>query len=175
MACVLEAAVWSPNHHLAQPRRFFALTGDAHHLLGKVLASGPTLPPAKREAARQKPLCARVVIAVALEPAPERSLLTNAAPGPQRSSTYAGLCTRTVAARFGATGRAFEVTLVQRFFDLSARALLLGSVSLGYPAALPAPPPRRPARCTVWIEDGQVGQELRRVLPDGERALKDYP
>ncbi len=173
---VLEAAVWAPNHHLTQPWRFFVLTGDARHALGEVLASDPTLSPAKREAARQKPLRAPVVIAVAVEPAPERSLLDELCAG---AAAIQNMLLAAHALGLGAiwrTGRAVEDPAVKRFFGLSARALLLGFVYLGYPAAIPAPPPRRPAaECTVWLEDSGVGQEVRRVLPEGERASKDHP
>ncbi|MCS7051977.1 MAG: nitroreductase family protein, partial [Thermomicrobium sp.] len=72
---VLEAANWAPNHHLTQPWRFFVLRGEARRALGDVLARDPSLSPAKREAIRQKPLRAPVVIAVAVEPDPHRPLL----------------------------------------------------------------------------------------------------
>src|SRR5687767_14020476 len=73
---VLEAATWAPNHRLTEPWRFFVLTGDARRRLGEVmgrahvasLGDSPKDPDVEFEKVAVKPLRAPVMIAVAVEP-----------------------------------------------------------------------------------------------------------
>lgn len=161
---VLEAAVWAPNHHLTQPWRFFVLHGEARAALGEVLASDPTLSPSKREAVRQKPFRAPVIVVVAVEPDPQRPLMDEVAAG---AAAVQNLLLAAHALGLGAvwrTGRAVENPAVKRFLGLSDRAVLLGFVYLGFPAAVPEPPPRRPARAvTVWFDAETARAALARV------------
>ncbi|MDW8059410.1 MAG: nitroreductase [Thermomicrobium sp.] len=162
---LLEAAVWAPNHHLTQPWRFFVLTGEARVALGEVLARDPGLSPSKREAIRQKPLRAPVVIAVAIEPHPDRPLLDEIAAG---AAAIQNMLLAAHALGLGAiwrTGRAIEDPAVKTFFGLSDRAFLLGFVYVGFPAAVPEPPPRRPvSECTVWFDVERARAALELVL-----------
>jgi len=162
---LLEAAIWAPNHHLTQPWRFFVLTGEARVALGEVLARDPALTPAKREAIRQKPLRAPVLIAVAVEPDPARPLLDELAAG---AAAIQNMLLAAHALGLGAiwrTGRAIEDPAVKEFLGLSDRAVLLGFVYIGYPAALPEPPARRPAStCTEWIVAERAAAARDRLL-----------
>lgn len=167
---VLEAAVWAPNHHLTQPWRFFVLTGAARLALGDVLARDPALSPDKREVIRQKPLRAPVVVAVAVEPDPNRPLLDEIAAG---AAAIQNMLLAAHALGLGAiwrTGRAIDDPAVKAFFGLSDRAVLLGFVYLGFPAAVPEPPARRPASdCTVWFDTALAQDALARVLRGSHR------
>jgi nitroreductase len=167
---VLEAAVWAPNHHLTQPWRFFVLTGAARLALGDVLARDPALSPDTREVIGQKPLRAPVVVAVAVEPHPDRPLLDEIAAG---AAAIQNMLLAAHALGLGAiwrTGRAIEDPAVKAFFGLSDRAVLLGFVYLGFPATIPAPPARRSAGdWTVWFDDVTAAAGRARVLAaDGE-------
>ena len=73
---LLEAATHAPNHHKAEPWRFFVLTGKARNELGEIMAS--SLATRLQEAAgektqamlnkeRNKPLRSPIVIVVAAE------------------------------------------------------------------------------------------------------------
>lgn len=168
---VLEAAVWAPNHHLTQPWRFFVLTGSARDALGEVLARDPALSADKREAIRQKPLRAPVVIAVAVEPDPRRPLLDEIAAG---VAAIQNMLLAAHALGLGAiwrTGRAIEDPAVKAFFGLSDRAVLLGFIYLGFPATVPEPPARRPAsECTIWFDAATTAAARARALDGSSPA-----
>lgn len=171
---LLEAATWAPNHHLTQPWRFVVLTGTAREALGEVLARDASLSPAKREVIRQKPLRAPVLVAVAIEPDPQRPPLDEIAAG---AAAVQNLLLAAHALGLGAiwrSGRAIDDPAVKAFLGLSERAILLGFVYLGYPALVPSPPPRRPvAELTVWFDEAETARARQRALAwmDGsERA-----
>lgn len=74
---LLEAASWAPNHYQTEPWRFFVLTGEGRHPLGRILAEiikedmdDPTSEEnqKKLQKAMEKPFRAPVVIAVAVTP-----------------------------------------------------------------------------------------------------------
>jgi nitroreductase len=161
---VIEAATYAPTHHLTEPWRFFVLAGRAREEFGTVLAEALRARLDDPESAvsrellakeRARPLRAPVNIVVAVEPqrGPKIVEIEEVEAGAAAvqnlllAAHALGLATKWT------TGRAAYDPLVKAFFGLGPEAHIVGIVYVGYPAAAPAPVPRRPAaEKTVWLD-----------------------
>lgn len=158
---ILEAGTWAPNHHLTQPWRFFVLMGEARSRLGAALADAATQDIEDGDVKQKvwtaqaaKPLRAPVLIAIAVEPAPEEQAIeieeiAAAAAAGQNMLLAAhalGL------AAMWRSGRPAYSDQVREFFELSTRATVLGFIYLGYPTMDPPARERLPvASVTRWM------------------------
>lgn len=160
---LLDAAVLAPNHHLNQPWRFVVLTGHALDLYGDLLAErltvnleNPSSPQsiALLEAERRKPLRAPVLIVVASV----RTSHPKALRLEDVAATAAAVQNILLAApslglgAYWRTGKSAEDLTVKSFFGLAEADDIVAFVYVGYPAAVRAPIPRKPAKeRTAWL------------------------
>lgn len=159
---VLEAAIWAPNHHLTQPWRFFALSGEGRAILGRASAAAaargiddPEKAEAIRASAEKKVLRAPWIVVVASEPVhdgrtpdlEEHFAVAAAAQNMLLQAEALGL-----AAIWRSGGPAFAPE-VRAAFGLTEHAQIVGFVYIGYPAMERPTRERRPvAEVTTWLD-----------------------
>ncbi|MGC4190290.1 MAG: nitroreductase [Thermomicrobiales bacterium] len=140
---LLEAAIWAPNHHLTQPWRFFALSGEGRSVLGRAsgeaavrTADDPLKAEAARTAAENKVLRAPWIIVVASEP------IHNGRTPDMEEHLAVGAATQNMllqaealglAAIWRTGGPAFAPE-VRQAFGLTEHAQIVGFIYVGYPA-----------------------------------------
>jgi nitroreductase len=146
--CIIEAAVWAPNHHLTEPWRFHILAGEAREAMGDAIADaladdldlGDPINVGEVKAARMKLRRAPVVIVVSQEGNPD--------PVVDREN-YAACCCATqnlllaahaegLAAKWR-TGAMARYPAAREYLGLGDRDHIVAYVYLGYPA--PSAPP----------------------------------
>jgi nitroreductase len=158
---ILEAGTWAPNHHLTEPWRFFVLEGEARARLGHALADAATEgieDPAVKERAwtaqAAKPLRAPVIIAIAVEPAPEEKIveIEEIASGAAAGQNMLLAAHALGLAAIWRSGRPTYSRQVREFLNLSERATVLGFIYLGYPSMDAPTRERRPVpEVTTWL------------------------
>ncbi|MDM5317345.1 nitroreductase [Fictibacillus sp. b24] len=141
---MLKAATYAPNHYRTEPWRFFVLTGDSRKKLGEVLegitrADNAGLEPdeleRKAEKARNNPLRAPVIIAVAVKPSDKKNVIEIE----EYAAVHSGIQNLLLTAHelgLGAiwrTGALTYRTKVKEFFGLSANGAIAGFIYVGYP------------------------------------------
>jgi nitroreductase len=158
---ILEAGTWAPNHHLTQPWRFFVLMGEARNRLGAALADAATEHIADEDARQRtwaaqagKPLRAPVLIAIAVEPAPQDNVI-EVEEIAAAAAAGQNMLLAAQALGLGAMWRSGQPAYsrqVHEFFNLSERGKLLGFIYLGYPAMEKPTRERLPiASVTQWL------------------------
>lgn len=162
---ILEAGTWAPNHRMTEPWRFFVLRGEGRDLLGNALAEvaveqagGPGSPEAEAaaESARQKPMRAPVVIAVAVTPKDHPKVIELEEYG----AVFAAIQNMLLEAHalgFGAIWRTGEPTYhakMNEHFGLGPNDKVLGFIYLGVPVEGQAPQGKRTPYqdLTVWVD-----------------------
>lgn len=142
---ILEAATHAPNHHNAQPWRFFVLAGKARTELGEIMAKSMetrlgNFDDEKSQAMlareRSQPLQAPIVIVAAAEYPNREDILeienieavAAAVQNMLLAAEELGL------AAMWYTGEAAYDPFVKQWFGLSARDHIVAFVYLGYPA-----------------------------------------
>ncbi len=164
---LLEAAVWAPNHHLTEPWRFFVLSGDGRHVLGRAAGEAAAAgidDPEKAEKARAgaalKPLRAPYVIAVISSPSEDGET-----PAIEEHAAVAAAAQNILLAAEGLglaaiwrSGASAFATQVRDLFGVAERGQILGFIYLGYRAM------ERPERVrtsaaafTQWWESDPAG------------------
>lgn len=159
---LLEAAIWAPNHHLTQPWRFFALSGDGRSVLGR--ASGdaaargvedPVKAEVARTAAEKKVLRAPWIIVVASEPIHDGrtpDLEEHLAVGAAAQNMLLQAEALGLAAIWRSGGPAFAPE-VREAFGLSEHAQIVGFIYVGYPAMERPTRERNPVeQVTTWFD-----------------------
>ena len=163
---LLEAATHAPNHHNAEPWRFFVLAGKARNELGEIMAA--SLATRLREAGklsdeqaepvlakeRYKPLRSPIVIVVAAEhPTQPRVVAIE-----NVTATAAAVQNMLLAAEelglaaMWRTGDAASDPGVKQWLGLASEDTILAFVYLGYPAIPKLERTPQPvAEKTVWL------------------------
>ena len=156
---ILEAATHAPNHHKAEPWKFFVLAGKARKELGEITANSlaerqTNVPQPVLDKERNKPLRAPIVIAVAAEyPTQPRVLaienIEAAAAAVQNMLLTAEELGLTAVWR---TGEAAYDPNVKRWLGLSTEDCIVAFLYLGYPAiqAMERQPQAADSK-TVWL------------------------
>lgn len=160
---LLEAATHAPNHHKAEPWRFFVLGGTARNELGEIMAQtlvkrqqdNPQLrSQASIDKERHKPLRSPVIIVVASE-APTQP---NVVAIENVEATAAAVQNMLLAAdelglaAVWRTGDAAYDPEVKRWFGLTPDDQIVAFLYLGYPAIQPTERQPQPATSkTTWL------------------------
>ena len=164
---LLEAAIWAPNHHLTEPWRFFVMSGDGRHVLGRAAGAAAAAgidDPEKAERARAsaalKPLRAPYVIAVISSPSEdggtpeieEHAAVAAAAQNILLAAEALGL------AAIWRSGASAFAPQVRDLFGVTGRGQILGFIYVGYPAMERPERERTPAaQHTQWWESDPIG------------------
>lgn len=163
---LLEAAIWAPNHHLTEPWRFFVLSGEGRHVLGRAAGEGAAAgidDPEKAENARAraalKPLRAPYVIAVISSPSED-----GGTPEIEEHAAVAAAAQNILLAAEGfglaaiwRSGAPAFAPQVRELFGVTERGQILGFIYVGYPAMDRPERERTPASVhTQWWESNPV-------------------
>jgi len=155
---LLETAVWAPNHHLTQPWRFILVQGEgrrrialARRLFAEAEAAGAGVEPEKRrqkgEAAYAVTMAvpAILVLVMAEDPRPmvrDEDLVATACVLQNflllADDRGLGVAVKTYAAGYTASFR--------QALGIGPGERVVADLQLGYPARVPQPQPRMPAR-----------------------------
>ncbi|GER87010.1 nitroreductase [Dictyobacter vulcani] len=160
---LLEAATHAPNHHKAEPWKFFVLGGTARNELGEIMAQSLVKrqqdnPQLRSQAIidkeRQKPLRSPIIIAVASE-APRQP---NVVAIENIEATAAAVQNMLLAASelglaaIWRTGDAAYDPEVKNWLGLTAEDQIVAFLYLGYPAIQPAESQPQPVDSkTTWL------------------------
>ncbi|GCF06663.1 nitroreductase family protein [Dictyobacter arantiisoli] len=160
---ILEAATHAPNHHKAEPWKFFVLAGEARRELGSVMAQtliarqklkGQEVPQAVIEKEQQKPMRSPIIIAVAAEHPTQNNVLQIENIEATAAAVQNMLL---VAAELGLaaiwrTGDAAFDPAVKQWFGLVPEDEIVAFFYLGYPASQPMErEPLAAASKTTWL------------------------
>jgi nitroreductase len=161
---ILEAGTYAPSHYRTEPWRFFVIRGDSRKKLGEVLeeitrAESADLPQdeldRKAEKARNNPLRAPVIIAVAVEPSDKKNVMVKEEYAAVSSAIQNMLLTVHVLG-LGAIWRTGAVAYhpkVKNFFGLSANGEMAGFIYIGFPDMEPKTVKRTGYESyTVWMD-----------------------
>jgi nitroreductase len=162
---MLEAATHAPNHHKAEPWRFFVLTGSARERLGEIMVTSlnarlaeQTLPnkQAILDKEQHKPLRSPVLIIVASEHAQQPNILdienieavAAAVENMLLTGAEMGL------ACIWRTGDAAYDPQVKQWLGLSNKDHIVAVVYVGFPAATaPERDPQPFSEKTTWLSE----------------------
>ncbi len=162
---ILEAATHAPNHHKAEPWKFFVLTGKARSELGSLMATSleqrlqDSQIPVETHAAllekeRLKPLRSPVVIVVAAEHPTQPKVIEIENVEATAAAIQNMLLTATEAglAAVWRTGEAAYDPTIKKWLGLATEDHIVGFVYLGYPAIAQSERQPQPiASKTTWL------------------------
>ncbi|GAC1618679.1 MAG: nitroreductase [Ktedonobacteraceae bacterium] len=161
---ILEAATHAPNHHKAEPWRFFVLAGRARNELGEIMAATLTQRLAETEQGtgniqgavdkeRNKPLRSPIVIVVVSEHATQPKVLDIENIEATAAAVQNMLLTATELglAAMWRTGDAVYNLKVKDWLGIDPQDHIVAFFYLGYPATeVPARQPQTVASKTIW-------------------------
>ena len=156
---ILEAATHAPNHHTAEPWKFFVLAGKARKELGEIMAQSLTerkrdLPQQVLDKEQQKPLRSPIVIAVAAEHPTQPKILAieNIAATAAAVQNMLLTAEELGLAAIWRTGDAAYDPSIKRWLGLTQDDSIIAFVYLGYPAIQRTERQPQPAESkTIWM------------------------
>ncbi|GCE25637.1 nitroreductase [Dictyobacter alpinus] len=160
---VLEAATHAPNHHKAEPWKFFVLGSTARNELGEIMAQtlvkrnqdNPQLcTPASVDKERHKPLRSPIIIVVAAEAPKQGNIVAIENVEAAAAAVQNMLLTAEEMgmAAVWRTGDAAYDPEVKHWFGLTADDQIVAFLYLGYPALQPTERiPQPVASKTTWL------------------------